>query len=265
MRKPEEAKKLLGSVLQEDPRNVHALISLATILRGEGEGDDVIRLCWRALDVDERNTVAHSLMGQVYMNRQDYSDARPCLQKAVEIQPKMTQNRLNLAACMIGLQQYADARRVLDEILAGSPNFPMAHFNMGLLEEGLGRLPEAIRAYRDEIGLHDGCFMARFNLGRLLMRTGNVDGYMDQMREVIRTAPKSPLGYLFLARGLLQQNGDTGEILEMANKGLELAKSPEHKALAYFLLADAYGRGNQPQQAQQALAEANRYKSQIEK
>jgi hypothetical protein len=42
-----------------------------------------------------------------------------------------------------------------------------------------------------------------------------------------------------------------------------LARSPEHKAMAYFMLADIYNRKKQPQQVRQALASANQYKAQI--
>ncbi|MEW6364861.1 MAG: sulfatase-like hydrolase/transferase [Acidobacteriota bacterium] len=260
-----EAKRLLSSVLQQDPRNVQALVCMAKILQGEGQGEDVIRVCKRALEVDERNTLAHTLMGQAYMDRQDYANALPSLQRAVEIQPKLTQNHLNLAACMIGLKRYADAQRTLDEILAAHPKFPLAHFHLGLLYEGMGDLPAATQAYRAEIDLNGDCYMARFNLGRILLRRGDLDHYMEQMREVTRIAPENPLGYLFLARGLLQQDADPGEILDLANKGLVLARTPEHKALAYFLLADVYSRRDQPQLVQQALEKAKQHQRRTEK
>ena len=86
---------------------------------------------------------------------------------------------------------------------------------------------------------------------------GDHAGYMDQMREVVRVAPKNPAGYLFLARGLLQENANADEILDMTQQGLSLARTPEYKAMGYFLLADVYNRKNEPQEVKQALAKAN--------
>ena len=75
-----------------------------------------------------------------------------------------------------------------------------------------------------------------------MLRKGDREEYMQQMREVIRIAPKNAMGYLFLARGLLKENADTDEILKLTEQGLGLARTPEHKAMAYFMLADVYNR-----------------------
>ena len=263
LKRPEEATRLLDGLLQEDPTNVQALICFAKLLLDEDKSEDVIALCKKAIDVDERNTQALAMMGQAYMNKHDFGDALPALQKAVEIQPKMTQNQLNLAACLIGLKRYGEAQQALDTILSEHPKFPLAHFNLGLLYEEQGQLAEASREYQSEIDAYNNCFVARFNLGRLQLRMGDHVGYMDQMREVVRVAPKNPAGYLFLARGLLQENANADQILDMTQQGLSLSRTPEYKAMGYFLLADVYNRKNEPQEVKQALAKANQFQSEI--
>ncbi len=261
--RPEDATSLLNDLLQEDPQNIRALVTLANILQDEGKSDEVIRLCQSALQVDERNTRALTLMGQAYMDLRNFKDALPWLQKAVDVQPKMTQNHLSLAACLIGLKEYEKGEQTLHTILDGNPKFPRAHYHLGLLYEEQGKLQEAVREYKDEIEMYGDSFMARFNLGRLLLRLGDRAGYMEQMREVVRIAPKNAAGYLFLARGLLQERASTDEILSLTEQGLSLARTPEYKAMAYFMLADVYDRRNEPQLVRKALAKANEYKSQI--
>lgn len=263
LKRESEATTLLRSLLEEDPQNVRALVCLARVLQDQGNSGEVIRLCKSALQVDERNTQALSLMGQAYMDSHKFNDALPWLQKAVDIQPKLTQNQLNLAACLVGLNRYDQARQVLNTLLAEHPKFPLAHFHLGLLYEGQGNLEAASREYEAEIANNTDSFVARFNLGRLQLRSGDHAKYMAQMREVVRIAPNNPAGYLFLARGLLQENANTDEILGLANKGLDLARIPEYKAMGYFLLADIYNRKHQPQQVTLALAKANQYKAQI--
>jgi arylsulfatase A-like enzyme/tetratricopeptide (TPR) repeat protein len=263
LKRPEEAASLLRSLLEEDPNNVRALVCLANILQDEGKSDEVIVLCKKAVEVDERNSQALGLMGQAYMDMANFKEALPWLKKAVDIQPKLTQNQLNYVACLIGLKRYEEAEKSLNAILGEHPKFPLAHFHLGLLYEEQGKLQESYREYEKELEFYPDCFVARFNLGRLQLRRGDKEGYMAQMREVVRTAPQNSMGYLFLARGLLQQNADTNEILNLTEKGLSLAKNPAHKAMGYFLLADIYNRKNQPQQVRQALASANQYKAQI--
>jgi tetratricopeptide (TPR) repeat protein len=168
---------------------------------------------------------------------------------------------LNLAACLVGLKRYGEAEAILEDILLKNPKYPLAHYHLGLLYEELGRLEEAQQAYSEEITHYPEHFRAHFNLGKLLFKLGDREGYLEQMQEVIRIAPKAAQGYLFLARGLLYESGDINQILELVQKGLPLARTSELKAFGYFLLADVYNRKNQPEKVQEALRKANFYKS----
>ena len=264
LKRTAEAKTLLQRLLDEDSKNIRALVSLASVLQDEGKPEEVIRISKKIVQLDDRNTQALAMIGRAYMDVHEFNEALPWLQKAVEVQPKLTQNQLNLAACQIGLKQYGAAEASLKTIIAEYPRFPMAHFHLGLVYDEQGKLLEASREYEMEIQTYGKDFMARFNLGRLKLRMGDPAAYMEQMREIVRIAPNSAAGYLFLARGMLQENANTDEILSLTQKGLSLARSSEYKAMGYFLLADIYNRKKQPQQVKQALLKANEYKAQIQ-
>jgi arylsulfatase A-like enzyme/Tfp pilus assembly protein PilF len=253
----EEAKKLLDEILKEDPNSVQGLIGLANILLGEGRAEEVISLCKKALSIDDRNTQAYALIGEVYM-------ARVYLEKAVEIQPKMTRNMLNLAVCLIGLKEYERAEKLLQDILQDYPKFPLAYYHLGLMYEEQGRIEEACESYAKEIENYPDHFRARFNLGKLLLRRGDLNGYLEQMEKVMKTAPAEAEGYLFYARGKLLRKDNPEDILDLINTGLEKARTSELKALGYFLLADVYTRLGQPSRVEEALARANQYKNQGE-
>lgn len=257
----EEAKTQYDLILKDDPNSIQALIGMANLLLEEGRKEDVIALCQQILSIDDRNTQAYTFIGEVHMGDNDHSFALPYLEKAVEIQPKLTRNRLNLAACFVGLKRYGEAEAILEDILLKYPKYPLAHYHLGLLYEELGRLEEAQQAYSEEITHYPEHFRAHFNLGKLLFKLGDREGYLEQMQEVIRIAPKAAQGYLFLARGLLYESGDINQILELVQKGLPLARTSELKAFGYFLLADVYNRKNQPEKVQEALRKANFYKS----
>jgi len=259
--KREDAKARLDEVLKDDPESTQALIALANILMGEGKGEDAIALCKRTLVVDSRNNQAYALIAEAYINDANPAGALPYIEKAVEIQPKLTQNRLTLAACLVGMKQYDRAEPMFRDIVRESPKFPFAHFNLGILFEEQGKWQEARGAYSEEVTLYPKEFRARFNLGKILFRFGDRPGYMDQMREVIRIAPRQAEGYLFLARGLLYENAPVDEVREMAEKGVSLAKTSDLKAFGWFLLADIYNREHLPEKMNEALQKANSYKT----
>ena len=264
MGRKEDAKAKLDIVLKEDPENVQALTSLANLLLEEGRNEDVIALCKRALSVDEQNTQALLLIGETYMGFPDLAQALPYIEKAVELQPKMDRSRLALAVCLLGLKQYDRAEPLFREIVRGSPKFPLAHFNLGLLFEEQGRLEEARAAYAFEVEAYPGEFKARFNLGKLLFKLGDRAGSLDEMREIVRVAPKLAEGHLFLARGLLYEDVPLDEVKAAVDEGLALAETAELKAMGYFLLADVYNRLRQPDKMNEALRLANTYKAQKE-
>lgn len=254
-----EAREQFDRVLKEDPKSVQALVGVASLLMKEGRTDDVVTLCKRTLSIDERNTQAHVLLGEVYTRRKDPGQALVHFEKAVEIQPKLTQNRLNLAAALIEVEQYDRAESLLKQIVAEYPRFPLAQFNLGLVYEARQKPQEARVAYAAEVADYPRHFKARFNLGKVLWALGDRQGSMDEMREVIRIAPKRAEGYLFLARGRLQDPAALDEVQALVEKGLSLADAPDVKALGWMLMADVYNRRRQPEKMNEALRRAESY------
>jgi tetratricopeptide (TPR) repeat protein len=211
--------------------------------------------------MDNRNNHAYALIAEAYINDANPAGALPYIEKAVEIQPKLTQTHLTLAACLVGTKQYDRAEPMLRDIVREFPKFPFAHFNLGILYEEQGKWDEARAAYSEEASLFPGEYRSRFNLGKLLFRLGDHQGYMDQMREVVRIAPLQAEGHLFVARGLLSENAPIEEVREMVNKGLSLARTSDLKAFGWFLLADIYNRQHRPDKMNEALQKANSYKT----
>jgi len=229
---------------------------MANVLMQEGRTADVVTLCKRTLSLDERNAQAYVLLGDVYITRKEPSRALTYLEKAVEIQPKITQNRLNLAACLIEAKEFSRAQATLADILAAHPKFPGAQFNLGVLYEEQNRPDDARTAYAAEVRTFPASFKARFNLGKLLAASGQWPESIEQMREVVRIAPRRPEGYLFAARGLLHESAPLDDVQSLAEKGLALARTPELKALGWFLMADVYSRRQQPDNVTRALRNA---------
>jgi tetratricopeptide (TPR) repeat protein len=259
MGRTREAREQYDRVLKDDPQSVQALVGTASLLMREGRTEDVVTLCKRTLSLDDRNTLAHALLGEVYAGRHQPDQALPHFEKAVEIQPKLTQNRLNLAGALIEVGQFDKAESLLKQIVEEHPRFPLAQFNLGLLYEERGQAREARAAYEAELSAYPRHFKARFNLGKILYGLGDRRGSLEQMREVIRIAPARAEGYLFLARGLLQEPAAIDEVQGLVEKGLSLAETPDLKALGWLLMADVFNRRHRPDQMNDALRKAQTY------
>jgi arylsulfatase A-like enzyme/Tfp pilus assembly protein PilF len=251
-----EAKARFDQVLKSDPESIPGLIGMANILLEAGQTDDVVTLCKRTLSVDPRNSQAYALLGEVFIGRKKPAEALPHLEKAVEIQPKITQNRVNLAAALVEVKEFDRAQQMLNEVLRDHPRFPGVWFNQGVLHEEQRRPYEALKAYLQEVENYPDSFEARFNLGKVLSALGDWKGSIEQMREVIRIAPKRAEGYLFLARGLLHERAALDDVQPLVEKGKTLARTPDLQALGWFLMADVFERRQQPDKVAFALKNA---------
>ena len=76
-----EAKAQFDRVLKGDPQNAQALIGMANVLLSEGQTDDVVTLCKRTLSIDDRNTQAYTLLGDVYVEQGQPAKALPYLRR----------------------------------------------------------------------------------------------------------------------------------------------------------------------------------------
>lgn len=256
-----EAKMILDGVLKDDPENLRGLIAMAGLLAKEGKTAAMVAICKRALARDERNAQAYALLADAYMGANDYAAALPYLQKAVEIQSKLTRNRNNLAACLIGLRRFDEAEAELKSILSTHAKCPLAHFNLGLLYEEQGRFGDARKAYATEVELHPNIVAARFNLANVLLRTGDVAGAEDQLRQLLKGNADEPRANLFLARALLARSAEPAEALPFVKEGLDKSTEPELKAFGYFLLADIYSREGRRTEVEEALRNARYYQA----
>jgi len=262
LKRPLDARTQLDAVLKQDANHVQALILMASVLRDMNRYEDMISLCQKALSVDPNSTQALSLMGNAYMDHKEYIKALPPLQKAAEIQPNLTQYQQSLAACYIYLKQYTDAERILNIIGRDYPKFPLVHFHLGLVADEQGNLVQAETGYRKEIELNPKSVPARFNLGKLLLKKGDFEGYMAEMKEVVTLAPDMAEGRLFLARGQLREPGiDLAAVQANVEIGMKNTRAPDLMALGWFLMADIYSRRHQPTRVQEALNKARHYQA----
>ena len=145
---------------------------------------------------------------------------------------------------------------MLQEILAAHPRFPGAQFNLGVLYEELQRPEEARAAYLAEVANNPNSFKARFNLGKVLAGFGDWTGSAEQMREVVRIAPKRPEGYLFLARALLQQSAPLDQVEGLADRGLTSPGPRTSRRWGGSCKADVFNRKGQPDRMNIALRNA---------
>lgn len=94
-------------------------------------------------------TDAHSVMGQISLQRQDLSQAEMYWQKALASNDKHVPTLLGLASLKMNAKDYARAEDYLNRVIAISPRSSKARLALAQVqEEHLKKLPEALQAYK---------------------------------------------------------------------------------------------------------------------
>jgi tetratricopeptide (TPR) repeat protein len=141
-----------------------------------GYWQDNETLFGHALEVTENNYLAHKVLGDVFLEKNQTDEA---------------------------ISQYQEAIRL-------APDYAKAHYNLGVALEKEGQTDEATRQYQETIRLKPDYAEAHNNLGAALGRKGQIDEAIRQFQEAIRLKPDFVKAHNNLAAALEMKNAPAG-------------------------------------------------------
>ena len=121
------AGQLLDRVLEQDPRNLSALIHLGEIRRTEGQLYESLLLHQRAVHLDGRNADAHLGLGQTFAELGWVQTAEAHLRLALEASPNLLEAFIGLGRCLLAQERRHEAIVACQEAILLVPDCPEAH------------------------------------------------------------------------------------------------------------------------------------------
>ena len=223
MGKFEEAEKFLLAYIDKGFTDSQFYFMLGNMNYIQKKYDQAIGYFERCLDSNAESAGSHSLLGAIYIIKDDLPRAEEHLRKAAEVGPRLA----NL------------------------------HFFTAELAEKKGRPAEAEAEYLQELEISPRHFKSLYNLARLYRQSGDTAKELDALNKCLETNPRFPLTYFYLARIYLRRGERYEEAIDLVKKGIELKPEKAELPLGYFLLADLYNR-----LGDNALSEENARKGQ---
>ena len=170
-----EAARLYGDVLNADPRNFDALLSLSLLNFRTARFDEAERLAGEAARVNRRSAEAVFIRGCALQRLTRNADALACFETAIAIRPAFAEAPVNRGALLIAEKRFADALKCLDQALTINPAMLEAWNNRGNVLSELGRYQDAVLSYDKVIAARPDAVEALINRGTALIALHRFD------------------------------------------------------------------------------------------
>jgi tetratricopeptide (TPR) repeat protein len=150
---------------------------------------DTISLWSRALDLDDRSSVAHVGMANVLFKENRVEDALAHARRAIEIAPTYAQARNDLGVGLARTGQVAEAVEEYRRALALEPTNDEARSNLGVVLARQGELNGAVEQYRLALEANPDNADAHVNWGNALVRLSRIDEAITHYRAALIIRP----------------------------------------------------------------------------
>ncbi len=182
-----------------------------------------VTLYSHALEVTEKNYMAHNNLASAYIQENKLKEAMDHLERAIEIKPTYAFAHHNIGAVLARMGRDEEAMEKLQTAVRLDPGLSRSYINMGNIHLSRGHADEAIASFKKSMrmaslqpqantGIADALLMKRrddealiyyfkaleqqpdnaklhYNAGIILVHKGRVDDAMEQFREAVRIAP----------------------------------------------------------------------------
>jgi len=139
-----------------------------------------------ALQVTERNYVAHHLLGGALRQQGNFTEARNQFEKSLQLRPDYATARYDLGAMMVQQRDFANALEQFKVALKTQPQDSMIWNGLGMAKAHLGHMEEAISDYRHALELNPNNAYAYANLGAVLLLQGKFDEAIEVCEKALR-------------------------------------------------------------------------------
>ncbi|MDA8016368.1 MAG: tetratricopeptide repeat protein [Thermoanaerobaculia bacterium] len=207
----DQAEEQLSRVLRRDPKNLAALVDLATALEGKGESEAALEVLDRALSIDPDYDRLYLLLARLEANLGRLDKALELVQLAVDKDPNNPDALVQMSAILSRLGRSQDVVTVLESALQTFPEHPRLNLTRArLIEMPAGNLEEAEARVGRALGRDPFLTEGWVLLGQILEGQKRLDEAVDSYRQglerrVDAAELHSPLGLLLARRGLRQE------------------------------------------------------------
>lgn len=220
-RRPDDALGRIRAVVDRNPKNVEALLTLAELQRSTGAAPaDVLASLVRAEAASPGAVAPNLAIVQHHLRQREFSQALQVAQKVAAANPEDARVVETLARAQLAAGDSQQAISALNKLASLQPRSPQPHIMLADVQRSLKNNEAAEQALRRALSIAPDALEAQQRLIALLIEGGNRDGALKVARDAQSRQPQRPVGYL-LEGEILGNGGKWAEAATAYRKALD--------------------------------------------
>ena len=237
-----EAIGYFTQVLDRKPDDSFAAINIALAFEGMGRFDEAEKFLLGHIGKGFTDPQFYFMLGNMSYVQKKYDQAIPYLEKCLVSNAESAGSHSLLGAIYIIKNDLPRAEEHLRKAAELNPRLANIHFFSAELADKRGLTSEAESEYLKQLEVSPKHFKSMYNLARIYRQAGDTARELEFLNKCLESDPRFPLTYFYLARIHLNRGERYQDAIDMVKKGIELKPEKTELPLGYFLLADLYNR-----------------------
>ncbi len=193
-----------------DQKNVKPYMVAAGFYDATGNFDKTVSMYNKALGIDPEDIRVMDTMARFYLKNNKIEDAKILIDKVIKVRPNYFSTRMMKGEIAALNGNYAEAIGIFDQLISDDPGSYRAHYLKGFSHMGKGENQLAKVSLAKAVELNPKFIKARLLLSELYLREDNLNGTIDQCREVLTIdsdnyQARLNMGKAFMAQGLIKE------------------------------------------------------------
>jgi tetratricopeptide (TPR) repeat protein len=155
--------------------------------------DEGVKHFQKAIKIYPDYPHAYQMLGEAYLQKQDWKQAEAALKKSIELEPNLTASYLDLGGLRNQTKDYSGAEGALKKCLELSPNTPAAEYELAKTYMATGRWQEAAPLAESAVKELPDLASAHVLLANIRLKQRNAAAALHEYQEYLRLDPNGDM------------------------------------------------------------------------
>jgi tetratricopeptide (TPR) repeat protein len=155
--------------------------------------DESVKHFQKAIKIYPDYPRAYHLLGEAFLQKQDWQQAESALKRSIELEPKLSASYLDLGGLRNQTKNYAGAEEALKKCLELSPDTPAAQYELAKTYFATGRWQEAAPLAESAVKALPDLAAAHVLLANIRLKQRNGPAALHEYQEYLRLEPDGPM------------------------------------------------------------------------